>query len=128
MDRSQDVVKYSLVINIVLVTLQYLAIVWMLGPFCRQFKSIFESMNVDLPSMTSMLLSVAVLMDGILGWILIIMILLAGLGAALLVLKIQQVYVVLPVANVLQSLALLIGFLIFIWVFVPMLTLVNGVG
>ena len=128
MDRSQDTVKFSLVINIVLVTFQFLAIVWMLGPFCGQFKSIFESMNVQLPTVTSMLLSTSSLMDGVFGWIMIILVLLAGLGSAYKVLKVQQIYVVLPIINALQSLAFLLGFFVFIWIFVPMLTLVSGVG
>ena len=128
MDRSQDAVKFSLVINIVLVTFQYLAIVWMLGPFCGQFESIYESMNVELPTMTSMLLSISSLMDGVFGWIMIILVLLVGLGSAYKVLKVQQIYVVLPIINALQSLAFFLGFFIFIWIFFPMLTLVNGVG
>ena len=105
-----------------------MAVVWILGPFSSQFKSIFESMNVDLPTMTTFILSVSGAVDGPLGLGLVLLIVLAGIGAGWLVMTTQQIYVVLPITNALQSLALLIGFVVFIWIFVPMLTLVNGVG
>ncbi|MBT3785472.1 hypothetical protein HOF92_10880 [bacterium] len=126
--KNQEAAKVALLINVVLVTFQYMAVVWILGPFSSQFKSIFESMNVELPTMTTFILSVSGAVDGPLGLGLVLLIVLAGIGAGWLVMTTQQIYVVLPITNALQSLALLIGFVVFIWIFVPMLTLVNGVG
>ena len=64
MNQNQQIVKVSLMVNIVLVSFQYLAILWMLGPFCQQFKSIFESMNTDLPALTSLIMTTSSIISG----------------------------------------------------------------
>ena len=56
-------------VNIVLVSFQYLAILWMLGPFCPHVKSIFESMNTDLPTLTSLIMTTSSIISGALGWL-----------------------------------------------------------
>jgi|GEM_PF-1822720 len=128
MDRNQEAVKISLLINIVLIILQFLAVLWLIGPFTAQFKSIFESMNVQLPTLTTLLISFSGAVDGFLGWILVFLICVVGAGSGYFVLRNQQIYIVLPILNAMQSLALLIGFFVLICIFVPLMTLVSGVS
>ena len=128
MNQNQRVVKISLMVNIGLVSFQYLAILWFLGPFCQQFQSIFESMNTDLPTLTSLIMAISSLITGFLGWLAAILILVLGSGAAYAVNRINQIYIVLPIVSALQSFALLAIFVIFTFTVLPMLTLLSGVS
>ena len=128
MDQYQKIVKYSLVINVAMITCQYLAVLWLLGPFCDSFRSIFDAMNVDLPTIVSLLMWVSNLVNGFLGWITALLILALGVFAAYKVTKIQQNYIVLPITNALQSFAILLMFIICFCTVIPALTLVSGVG
>lgn len=128
MNQNQQIVKVSLMVNIVLVSFQYLAILWILGPFCQQFKSIFESMNTDLPALTSLIMTTSSITSGALGWLAAIIILVLAAGAAYAVNRINQIYIVLPIISALQSFALLAIFTIFTLTVIPMLTLVSGVS
>ena len=95
MNQNQQIVKVSLMVNIVLVSFQYLAILWMLGPFCQQFKSIFESMNTDLPALTSLIMTTSSIISGALGWLAAIIILVLAAGTVYAVNRINQIYIVL---------------------------------
>ena len=128
MNQNQRVVKISLMVNIGLVAFQYLAILWFLGPFCQQFQSIFESLNTDLPTLTSLIMTISSIVSGALGWFAAILILVMGASAAYAVNRINQIYIVLPIVSALQSFALLAIFVIFTFTVLPVLTLVSGVS
>ena len=128
MNRNQHVVKVSLMINIILVAFQYLSVLWMLGPFCQQFKSIFESMNTDLPTLTSLIMTISSIISGALGWLAAIIIFVLAMGSVYAVNRMTQIYIVLPIISALQSFALLAIFIIFTLTVIPMLTLVSGVS
>ena len=128
MNRNQHVVKVSLMINIILVAFSVSVCSLDARPFCQQFKSIFESMNTDLPTLTSLIMTISSIITGALGWLAAIIIFVLAMGSVYAVNRMTQIYIVLPIISALQSFALLAIFIIFTLTVIPMLTLVSGVS